>query len=447
MKKTKVALAAAQATKPTISGIVERSPRDLKPRPGNPRRHNEAQFTKLVAAIRTFGFVAAVIIDENDTILSGHARVEAAVRLHLESIPTRVLAGLTASQKRAFVLADNKIALLSSWDDDLLKAELELLIQDDFEVELTGFSTAEIDVLLDEAPVDPDNDLPDLDEVQIVTRPGDLWRLGAHRLLCGSALDPSAYERLMQGERAQMVFTDPPYNVKIDGHVCGNGKVKHADFAMASGEMTRAEFTGFLNRGFTLMAQVSADGAITYVCMDWRHLREIEDAALPVYGPTRQLCVWKKLNPGMGAFYRSHHELIFVFKVGDAPHINNFGLGKVRHRSNVWEYPGVNSGGGHRLLALHPTVKPVGLVADAIRDCSHRKGLILDPFAGSGTILLAAERTQRFARAIELEPRYVDVAIQRWQQRTGEQAVLDATGQTWEVVQAERLDADEEVAE
>jgi DNA modification methylase len=438
MKKTKVALAAAQATKPTISGIVERSPRDLKPRPGNPRRHNEAQFTKLVAA---------VIIDENDTILSGHARVEAAVRLHLESIPTRVLAGLTASQKRAFVLADNKIALLSSWDDDLLKAELELLIQDDFEVELTGFSTAEIDVLLDEAPVDPDNDLPDLDEVQIVTRPGDLWRLGAHRLLCGSALDPSAYERLMQGERAQMVFTDPPYNVKIDGHVCGNGKVKHADFAMASGEMTRAEFTGFLNRGFTLMAQVSADGAITYVCMDWRHLREIEDAALPVYGPTRQLCVWKKLNPGMGAFYRSHHELIFVFKVGDAPHINNFGLGKVRHRSNVWEYPGVNSGGGHRLLALHPTVKPVGLVADAIRDCSHRKGLILDPFAGSGTILLAAERTQRFARAIELEPRYVDVAIQRWQQRTGEQAVLDATGQTWEVVQAERLDADEEVAE
>ena len=428
---------------PTLSGLIDRPPSDLKPWATNPRRHNEAQFTKLTANMRLFGFTSPVIVDETSTVLSGHARVEAAKRLNLTSIPTRVLSGLSTSQKRAFVLADNKIALLSDWDPDLLKAEIDLLVQDDFEVELTGFSTAEIDLMLDDDKTDPDDVLPDLDDQQTVTRAGDLWCLGDHRLLCGSALEPKDYERLMAGEQAQMVFTDPPYNVKIDGHVCGNGKVKHAEFAMASGEMSPAEFTAFLRQAFTEMAKVSVDGAITYACMDWRHLREIEDAAQPVYGRMCQLCVWNKDNAGMGSFYRSKHELVLVFKNGKAPHINNFGLGQHgRHRSNVWDHPGVNSGKGRHLLALHPTVKPVGLVADAIRDCSHRKGLILDPFAGSGTLLLAAERTGRFARAIELDPGYVDVAIQRWQRQTGKAAVLDATGQTRDDVRDERLAAE-----
>jgi DNA modification methylase len=446
--KTELPAKSSPPAKPELSGPILRDPSELKPWPNNPRRHNELQLTKLAASMREYGFTSPVIVDEKSTILSGHARVDVACRLHLTQIPTVVMSGLTKSQKRAYVLADNKLALLSTWDAKLLQSEIELLIQDDFEIELTGFSTPEIDVMLYQEAGDPDDLLPDVDEQEVVTRKGDLWKLGVHRLLCGSALDTAAYEQLMQGQRAQMTITDPPYNVKIDGHVCGNGKVKHAEFAMASGEMSPAQFEAFLRSTCTLIAKFSQDGAICYVFMDWRHSGEIQNAAHPVWGPARQVCVWAKDNAGMGTFYRSQHEFVFVFKNGDAPHINNFELGQHgRHRSNVWQYPGVNSGNGHKLLALHPTVKPVSLVADAIRDCSHRKGLILDPFAGSGTILLAAERTQRHARAIELEPRYVDVAIQRWQRHTGQQAVLEATGQTWDEVREERLDADDEQGE
>jgi hypothetical protein len=223
--------------------------------------------------------------------------------------------------------------------------------------------------------------------------------------------------------------------------VCGTGKIKHKEFPMACGEMSPKEFTAFLNAVMSHLCAFSKDGAVHYYFMDWRHVRELQDAALPVFGPQLQLCIWSKDNAGLGSFYRSQHELVFVFKKGDAPHINNFELGQHgRYRTNVWSYPGVNTlkGKGYELLALHPTVKPVSLVADAIRDCSHRKGIILDPFAGSGTILIAAERTGRHARAIELDPQYVDVAVKRWQRVTGRQAVLAATDQTWEEVQAER---------
>jgi hypothetical protein len=239
-----------------------------------------------------------------------------------------------------------------------------------------------------------------------------------------------------------MVITDSPYNVPIDGHVCGTGKVKHKEFAMACGEMSAKEFTAFLNAAMSQLHTFSQDGAVHYYFMDWRHVRELQDAALPLFGPPRQLCVWTKDNAGLGTFYRSQHELVFLFKKGEAPHINNFELGQHgRYRTNVWSYAGVNTlkGKGYELLALHPTVKPVSLIADAIRDCSHRNGIILDPFAGSGTVLIAAERTGRHARAIELEAKYVDVAVARWQRVTGKQAVLAATGQTWEEVQGERL--------
>lgn len=434
-----------KSTSPTLSGIIEQPPGDLKPWPGNPRTHNDKQLVKLKASIGKFGFTAPVLIDELDVILSGHGRVEAAIQMGLAAIPVRVISGLTTAQKRTYVIADNKLAQLSGWDPTLLKAEMEILIRDDFDVEMTGFSTAEIDLMFDgaEEPAgsNPDDLQPEDLAVQAVSRPGDLWQLGNHRLLCGDALDPDSYRAVMRADLAQLVITDPPYNVPITGHVCGKGKVQHKEFAMASGEMTPQEFTAFLNSAFTNLQAFSQDGAIHYYFMDWRHMREIQDAALPLFGPPRQLCVWAKDNGGMGTFYRSQHELVFVFKKGDAPHINNFELGQHgRYRTNVWNYAGVNTfkGKGYELLALHPTVKPVSLVADALRDCSHRKGVVLDPFSGSGTILIAAERTGRHARAIEFDPKYVDVSVMRWQRVTGKQAVLASTGQTWEEVCLER---------
>jgi len=437
-------------TPSNISGITNRPPGDLKPWPGNPRTHSDKQLAKLKASIQKFGFTAPVLVDEASVILSGHGRVQAAMDLGLPTIPTRIISGLTEAKKRAYVIADNKIAQLSKWDDNLLKAEIEILIQEDFDIETTGFSTAEIDIMFDGAAEpagnDPDDLQPeDIDE-DVVSLEGDLWRLGNHYLLCGNALDTDSYQAVMQDSLAQMVITDPPYNVAIDGHVCGSGKVKHKEFAMASGEMSPSEFTAFLNIAFSNMHAFAQNGAIIYSFMDWRHAREVQDAANPLFGSPRQLCVWAKDNGGMGTFYRSQHELVFVFKKGDEPHINNFELGQHgRYRTNVWNYPGVNTfkGKGYELLALHPTVKPVSLIADAIRDCSHRKGIILDPFSGSGTILIAAERTGRHARAIELDPQYVDVSIMRWQRVTGRQAVLAATGQTWEQVRMERMSAED----
>lgn len=428
--------------------IVNLAPADLKPWPDNPRTHSDKQLAKIKASIQSFGFTAPVLIDEGGVILSGHGRVAAAIELGLATIPTRQITGLTKAKKRAYVIADNKLSELSKWDDSLLKSEMQILLQEEFDIETTGFTTAEIDLIFDtpdeQEDVDPDDLKPEDVTPEAVSRSGDLWQLGNHRLLCGNSLDASSYEILLQGNSVQMVITDFPYNVAINGHVCGSGKVKHKEFAMASGEMSGAEFTAFLGKAFTHLHTVTQDGAIVYGFMDWRHLREMLDAAQPIFGELRQLCVWAKDNGGMGTFYRSQHELVFIFKKGNAPHINNFELGQHgRYRTNVWNYPGVNTfkGKGYELLAMHPTVKPVSLIADAIRDCSHRKGIVLDPFAGSGTILIAAERTGRHARAIELDPQYVDVAINRWQRITGKQVVLESTGQTWEQVRDERLPA------
>jgi len=426
--------------------IIPKSPNDLTPWPTNARTHSNKQLVKLKSSIEKFGFTAPVLVDEDGVILSGHGRVEAAKELGLESVPTRVISGLTEIQKRAYVLADNKIAQLSGWNNELLKSEMEILIQEDFNIETTGFSTAEVDIMFDDITEPSTSDHADLQEEdiseQVISQFGDLWQLGSHLLLCGNSLDPTCYEKLMQDKAAQMVITDPPYNVPISGHVCGNGKIKHKEFAMASGEMSQSEFTTFLHDVFSLISDSMQDGAIFFSFMDWRHMAEVQNAAQPLFGFPRQLCVWSKDNGGMGSFYRSQYELIFVFKKGKAPHINNFELGQHgRYRTNVWDYPGVNTfkGKGFELLALHPTVKPVGLIADAIRDCSHRNGIILDPFCGSGTILIAAERTGRKARAIELDPQYVDVSLMRWQRITGKQAVLTSTGQTWDQVSAERL--------
>lgn len=429
-----------QPTRRAISAIEQRSPDTLQPWSNNPRTHTDKQLTQIVASMRRFGFTAPVLVDEVGVILSGHGRVEAAKRLKLASIPVRVASGWTAADKRTYVIADNKLALLSAWDPALLKGEIALLIADEVEIEDTGFSTAEIDLMFDDQG-DPDDLQPeDVVEEETVSRLGDQWHLGPHRLLCANALEAASFAAVLGAERAQMCITDPPYNVPIHGHVCGNGKAKHREFAMASGEMSSDQFAAFLSLACKHVFDACHDGAIGFFFMDWRHLPDLLAAAGQWYGPPRQLCVWNKDSGGMGTFYRSQHEMVYVFKKGDAAHINNFEVGQHgRYRTNVWTYPGSNSGGNRHLLALHPTVKPVSLIADAIRDCSHRKGIVLDPFAGSGTILVAAERTGRYARAIELDPQYVDVGIHRWQRLTGKQASLAATGQTWNVVRSARL--------
>jgi DNA modification methylase len=295
---------------------------------------------------------------------------------------------------------------------------------------LTGFDTAEIEALLnglDNEQSSAEEGVEIDEQAPVVSRVGDMWQLGDHIIICGDATDPAVYDRLLGGEKAEMVFTDPPYNVPVNGHICGLGKVQHDEFVMASGEMSEAEFTEFLTKVAKNLASFSSDGSIHYVCMDWRHIGELLAAGRAAYSEFKNLVVWNKDNGGMGAFYRSKHELVFVFKNGTATHINNFGLGQHgRYRTNVWDYAGVNSLKAERgeELAMHPTVKPVAMVADAIRDCSRRGGIILDAFSGSGTTIIAAEQTCRKARVIELDPRYVDVAVRRWQQVTGGKAKL-----------------------
>jgi len=274
-----------------------------------------------------------------------------------------------------------------------------------------------------------------------VTKRGDLWLLGRHRLLCGDARDPTAYKCLLDGEVADIVFTDPPYNVPITGNVSGLGRIVHENFAMACGEMSEQEFIGFLALTLSLSAQSCRDGAIAFVCMDWRHSGELLDAGKAVFSELKNICVWNKLRAGMGAFYRSQHELIFVFKVGTAPHTNNFGLGGTgRYRTNVWDHHGVSAltSEGAEALEMHPTVKPVGLVVDALKDCSRRGDVVLDPFAGSGSTAIAAEKCGRVARLVEFDPRYCDTIIARYERFTGKGATLASSGQTFDEVAEER---------
>jgi DNA modification methylase len=436
---------ASQAFASFESAIEYRLVRELKANSRNARSHSQKQIQQIAASVREFGFLAPILVDETGVILAGHGRAEAAKLLGLAQVPTVPIHHLTAERKRAFMLADNRLAQLSSWDEDILSTELQELsaLDLDFEFEVTGFDTPDVDRLdhppahqvVEEPVQEPDRKVP------AVSALGDLWILGDHRLLCGSALVSGCYERLMDGERAQMVFADPPYNVAIDGHVCGLGSVKHAEFQMASGEMSENEFTDFLTGIMRLMAEHSADGAIHFLCMDWRHMGEVLSAGKSIYGRPKNLVVWNKTNAGMGTFYRSKHELVFVFKVGTAAHINNFGLGeRGRYRSNVWDYAGVNTFKRNRMaeLAAHPTVKPLPLVMDAIKDCSKRRGVVLDPFLGSGTTLLAAEKTGRIGRGMELDPHYADVAIHRWQSATGKQAIHLASGLSFEELARER---------
>ncbi|HWZ08185.1 MAG TPA: DNA methyltransferase [Bradyrhizobium sp.] len=402
--------------------VTYRAISDLIPDPRNARTHPKRQIEQLKKSIEAFGFTNPILADPEGHIIAGHGRLQAARAVGFSEVPTIILSGLSDTQKRALRIADNKIALNAGWDLEILQQELGELASLDVEIDptLTGFSTGEIDVILSSAD-DPDDEVIPPVPTTPRTKPGDIWILGDHRVGCGDGRDAAFLQRLIgDGARVDAAFLDPPYNVRIGGHAVAAGS--HREFAMASGEMSEAEFRSFLADTLGAAARLSRDGAVHFVCMDWRHMDSVSAVGSKVYGELLNLCIWNKSNAGMGSLYRSKHELIFVYRVGTAPHLNMVELGRHgRNRTNVWDYASVNSMRGSRRedLALHPTVKPTGLVADAIQDVTRRGDLVLDLFLGSGTTLLAAERIGRRFRGLDIDPAYVDVAVERWSARTG----------------------------
>jgi DNA modification methylase len=403
---------------------------ELKPLGNQTRRHPESQIEKLAASLREYGFVSPIVVDARRRVVAGWALILAAQLLGLDQVPAVTIVDLSEVQLRMLKLTLNRLAEDASWDVQALRLEFtELLtIDPQVDLQLTGFSTGELDVAISETD-DLEDELPPPDAGPAIARPGDVWILEKHRVICADALQAESYVRLMEGERARMSFADPPYNVPIDGHASGLGRTRHANFAMASGEMSDAEFEAFLAEVCARVCEHALDGSLHYICMDWRGIGQLLNATRPIYDEQLNLCVWNKPRPGMGSFYRSKHELISVFKKGRASHLNNVQLGRNgRNRCNVWDYQNSWARSPKSKLALHPTVKPVALVADAIRDCTNEHDIVLDPFGGAGTTLIAAERTRRRARLIEIDPTYVDVTIRRWQHLTGKVAMHAETG-------------------
>jgi DNA modification methylase len=416
------------------------------PNPHNARDHDDEQIILLGAIIERFGFLVPIVIDSNGMIVAGHGRWEASKRLGLKEVPVIRGEFCSDADRSAFALADNRIAELSKWNPELRASELEALFEAEFDIRTIGFSLTDLDfAIVDDEDAKLKNakkaekvELPDPDAVAI-SRLGDRWDAGPHRLYCGVAREVSSWEALLGDERAQLVFSDPPFNVRVNGHVSGTGR--HREFGMASGEMDPPQFTTFLRQAFRNCVRFSVDGSIHYHCMDWAHMREIIDAADGVYDQFKQLVVWAKTNGGMGTFYRSRHELVFVFKAGKGKHINNFGLGETgRYRTNVVEYAGANTfrKGRAEDLEAHSCVKPTALVADFLLDCSNRGDLVVDPFIGSGTTLIAAHRTKRRGAGIELDPLYVDTALRRLAKVSKLTPILAGDGRTFDEVAVAR---------
>ena len=425
---------------------IEYRPIDsVTPYARNARTHSPQQIKQVANSIDAFGFINPVLIDKNGELVAGHARLFAAKQLGLKVIPVIQVDHLSEAEKRAYILADNKLAENAGWNPDLLQVELEYLtnVDLDFDADLTGFSTTDIDLILGHDTATPTDDeiTPPPSVSRTISRPGDIWFLDKNRVIVGDCRNSKTLDQLMGGAKASMVLTDPPYNVNIEGHVSGLGRHKHREFAMASGELTPKEFSGFLRDSLEQLARVSSDGSLHYVFMDWRGLPALNAASLFVYDDALNLCVWAKTNAGMGSLYRSQHELVLIFKKGSVPHRNNVELGRHgRYRTNVWNYAGVNSFGANRdeSLAMHPTVKPVQLLADAILDVTRQGEIVLDGFLGSGSTLIAAERTGRVCYGVELDPGYVDVTIDRWEAITGKRAILAGTNLNIDQVATER---------
>lgn len=418
-----------------VAKVELRPVAELKVNPRNARTHSRKQLGQIMRSIKTFGFNNPIAIDEDGMVLAGHGRLEAARQLGMVSVPTIVLSHLSEAEKRAYVLADNKLADNAGWDRELLAIELgelaELLPQldVDLDISITGFATPELDALFGDHADDQRDpaDKVDLTVRPVVTRHGDLWKMGRsqHQIYCGDAVLPSTWERLA-GSGA-MTITDPPFNVRVNGHVGGRGRTRHKEFPMASGEMSEEEYRAFLAAWIMQIVAACTPGALIYIFIDWRHVEDVLAVCRSLLLELRNICIWNKTSPGQGSFYRSAHEMIVVFQVPGGEAINNIQLGRFgRSRTNVWTYPGVNTFkvGENDDYSLHPTVKPVAMIAEAIKDASPRGGIILDPFLGSGTTLLACEKVGRRCHGIEYEPSYVDVAIRRWQQFTGQDAFL-----------------------
>ena len=432
------------------------NPNQLRANPRNARRHSKRQIRQLAAAIKKFGFLGVILIDATGMILAGHGRWMAATQLGLDVVPCMVVEHLDDAAQRAFIISDNRLGELSDWNYEVLKLELAELeeLEIDFALSITGFDTPAFDRIIgpekliagNHVDVDgfsnhPDDNVPLMARTQPATsRLGDIWILGEHRLLNGDALDETSYNVLMNGEEVGQVVSDPPYNVPVHNHVSGVGGFR--EFQNASGEMSPQEFKEFLKKAMRLAAKRCRKGAIMHICMDWRHIKELSEAAFEAGLEFKNLCIWVKPSAGMGSFYRSQHELVFVFKVGSAPHVNNFELGQHgRFRSNIWNYPAVRGvrTGVNDPVGGHPTVKPTSMMIDAILDCSNRGEIIFDPFGGSGTTLIAAQRCKRRARLIELDCHYCDLTIRRFEALTGTSATLAGDGRTFAEVAAERL--------
>ena len=426
------------------------STEELKPSRENPRTHTKKQVQQILQSIRAFGFNVPILVNAQGQVLAGHGRLEAAKLLRMPSVPTIQLEHLTREQCRAFTIADNKLTDNSAWDPKLLGEQLKDLAEVDlnFDIEAIGFETAEIELLIEglaaETPgdLDPADVLPEIGSSVAVTREGDLWLLDRHRILSGNSLDEKCYAALLGNRAAAMVFTDPPYNVPVAGHATGLGEIQHKNSRIASGEMTESEFVDFLARVFSFVASHSIRGSLHFACTDWRHLYEMSVAGKQAFSELKSVCVWVKSNGGMGSLYHDRHELIFVFRNGSEPHRNNIQLGQFgRHRTNVWEYAGPSSFSRcteeGNPLEFHSTAKPVALVGDALMDCSRRRDIVLDPFLGSGTTVIAAERTGRTCYGIELDPVYVDTSVRRWQRFTGKTAVHASSGRSFAALEEE----------
>ncbi len=422
------------------------SPAELHPALRRVRSHDPIQATRLDRSIAEFGMCSPIIISSDRRIIHGHGIWEAAKRADLVSIPTIRVDHLPSEQQRLLSIALNRLGETAVWDEVALAEELGELLELDEDVLVTGFELTEIDALLlldseeEHAGAETDEDtLPELGE-RTVSRPGDLWRLGSHLLLQGDALDAGSYQRLFpNGELARVVLTDEPFNVRIAGNV--TGKKHHAEFAMASGELSREEFSVFNRTWMHHCAEVLVAGGLIGTFIDWRSVEIVLATGRELGLELLNIVVWEKTNGGQGSLWRSQHELLPIFKKGAAPHVNNVQLGRLgRWRSNVWTYPGGSSVGSEAQMHSndHPTVKPRVMLEDALLDVSDRGEIVLDPFAGSGSTVLAAEITGRVCRAIEIDSRYCGLTIARWQALTGFAATLDGTGEAFDEVATRR---------
>lgn len=407
---------------------------DLKVTRNRVRNHGVEQLRAIRQSISALGFCAPILVGNENEVIDGEARLAAARELGLRDVPCIRVSHLNGSERRALRLAINRLGERAEWDLSALRIEFEELIELEIPTIITGFSGEEIDqiIVLDETDQAVEKGKLEPEEgAQAIAKLGDVFQLGPHRLICGDATDPAVIAKLMGTQpagSARLIFTDVPYNVPIKGHVSSG---KHREFAMASGEMTAAEFLAFNRAWISAALPHLSDGGLLGTFIDWRGQLTLHEAAKSHDLEQLNLIVWAKTNAGMGSHYRSQHELLPLYKKGKAPHVNNIKLGKNgRYRSNLWTYPGASSLGSdaRRGLQDHPTVKPVAMLHDALLDITDRGDLVIDPFLGSGSTLMAAHKTGRICFGIELDPLYVDVIIRRYEASTGDHAINVQTG-------------------